>query len=199
MPLDKNILKKKIFGVPVPIIAVGAGVVGVIAYRKFGGGGGGDGAGADGAATPADYSGGSAGSGGSASDYSGGTGDYGSGADLGLGSGGGGFTLGGGGEGGFLPATDAGGLGLQPIINKTIRIIRPASRGRRIKIINRVVVNPKAIAKNKRRPNVVHGDRPVPSPTNRNPRGAGSKVVTGQKPRPKTSPPIIRRKTPARR
>ena len=193
MPIDKNILKKKVFGIPVPIVALGAGVVGVIAFKKFGGGGGA--AATDSTATPSAYSSGSAGSGGEASDYSGGTGDYGSSADMGLGSGGGAsYDVGG---GAYLPATNAGTLGGQPIVNKVTKIFRPVKRGRRISIINRVVINPKAIQKNKRRPNVVHQDKPIPSP-----RGSGSKsggTFPGQKPRPKQTPPIIRRKTPARR
>lgn len=36
LKLDKNILHKKIAGVPVPIVAVAAGVGGLILYRKFG-------------------------------------------------------------------------------------------------------------------------------------------------------------------
>jgi hypothetical protein len=196
VPLDKNILKKKVFGIPVPIVALGAGVVGVIAFKKFGGGGAASST-ADGAATPADYSGGSAGSGGSASDYSGGTGDYGSSADMGLGSGGGGtYDVGG---GAFLPAAPGGGLGLQPIINKTVKIFRPVKRGRKISIINKVVVNPKAISKNQRPPNVVHNDKKILSPKT----GFGSKPKPPTQTRPKVSgkqtPPILKRKTPARR
>lgn len=181
MPLDKNILKKKVFGIPVPIVALGAGVVGVIAFKKFGGGGGGGGA-ADSAATPADYSQGAAGAGGSASDYSGGTGDVGSSADLGLGGGGGGGYANGGG-GGFLPATDAGGIGGQPIVNKVVRIIRPVRHVRRVKLVNKVVINPRWTPPNKRRPNVVHNDKPM---------SHKPYVPVAQKPRPKLSPPIIK-------
>lgn len=188
MPLDKNILKKKIFGIPVPIVAVGAGVAGVIAYRKFGAGGGSS-TSSDGAATPSDYSGGTAGSGGSASDYSGGSGDYGSSADLGLGSGGGASY--GSGGGAYLPATDSGQIGGQQIVNRVVRIIRPAARGRRIRIVNRVVINPRAIPQNRRRPNVVHGDQRVPSPTH-DPRRFGG-ASTGQRSgNPNRTPPIIR-------
>jgi hypothetical protein len=189
MPLDKNILKKKVFGIPVPILAVGAGVVGVIAYRKFGAGK--SSSTSDGSATASDYSGGSAGSGGSASDYSGGTGDYGSSADLGLGAGGGAsYDIGG---GAYLPATNAGPLGGQPIVNKFIHITRPRrGRARRPTIVNKTVLNFGAIPKNKRRPNVVHGDRNVPSPTHDPRRNGGA--ATGQRRRdPYRTPPIIRR------
>ena len=188
MPLDKTILKKKVFGIPVPILAVGAGVVGVIAYRKFGAGkaAAGD---TTGTQTPADYSGGGASSGGSASDYSGGTGDYGSSADMGLGGGGGGGYVAGGGA--YLPATDSGQIGGQQIVNRIVRIIRPAARGRRIRIVNRTTVNVNAVPRNRRRPNVVHGDQRVPSPTHDPRRNGGA--ATGQRTRnPNRTPPIIR-------
>ena len=183
MPLDKNILKKKVFGVPVPILAVGAGVVGVIAFKKFGGGGGGSTTDDTGqSASPADYSGGSAGGGGAASDYSGGGGSVGGAYDTGYGSAGSGTYDPTGGA--FLPATDAGGLAPSTIINKTVKIIRRPARNnhrrRRPVVINKTVINKRVINKTSR-PNRVHRDvKPKPN--------------YGQKPRPKAKPTATRRR-----
>lgn len=142
-----SILKAKIFGLPAPVVALGAGVVGVIAYRKFAGGGGGGGADSSGAGTtPSDYSGGSPGGGGGAGDYSGGTGEQGSSFDEGGGvTGGGGFITGPGpGAGGaFVPATQAPGVSPQPVRLFSTVVIRPrAKKGqkRRPAVVNRLVV-----------------------------------------------------------
>ncbi len=177
MPIVKggkgNILKGKIFGLPVPVVAIGAGVVGVIAYRKFGGGGASSSqAGADTTgATPSDYSGGSSGGGGGAADYSGGTGDMGGPYDQGLG--GGGYVSADTGAGGaFVPATQAGTGQPSGFVLRKIIIRRPPRRGPRPKVVNRIVINNRA---QRRRPPVSH------------------KVPRGQ------TPPIIRRRPTAKR
>ena len=102
MPLDKNILHKKIAGIPVPVLAVGGGIAAIVLYRKFGGGGAASGgatnpATSDGA-SPSDYSQGAA-STGAASDYSSGSTDSGGGGGY---SGSGDYVSGGGGA--FIPA-----------------------------------------------------------------------------------------------
>jgi hypothetical protein len=130
-----SILKAKVFGLPAPIVAVGAGVVGVIAYRHFAGGGGAAGAaGAAASSSPADYSGGtSGGDGGAPSDYSGGTGDQGSYYDQGYGGGAGAGTGIVGAGGAFVPASApaAGGTGVvgpfllrRVVVHKTVKVVR---------------------------------------------------------------------------
>jgi hypothetical protein len=133
-----SILKAKVFGLPAPIVAVGAGVVGVIAYRHFAGGGGAAGATGAASSSPADYSGGtSTGDGGAPSDYSGGTGDQGSYYDqrYGGGAGAGAGIVGAGGA--FVPASApaAGGTGVvgpfllkRVVVHKTVKVVRPKKR-----------------------------------------------------------------------
>lgn len=192
MPFDKTILKKKVFGLPVPVVALGAGVVGVILYRKFGAGkAAADTSNPDATATPSDYSQGSAGSGGGAGDYSGGTGDSGSIYDQGLGSQGDYVSSGAGFGGAMVPATNAGGIfGTQPFTavgtwHPTWRSTwrptwRPQTSGRpraiHPTVIYKTVVN--APPKYNRPPAKVYSDH---------------KIQTTRPKRGKTTAPIIRR------
>lgn len=128
MPLDKTILKKKIGPVPVPVAALGAGVLGVIAYRRY--------AAKKAAADPnADQS---------AADYSQGTGTSGSAADTPSGVGDSGGT--GGAVGGAFSGPPPTIILRQPIRNITKIIRRPRTGGpvrRRPLVVNRIIVNPR--------------------------------------------------------
>jgi hypothetical protein len=178
MALDATILKRKVFGIPVPILAVGAGVVGIIAFRRFGGGASKDSVASD----AADYQ----------EQVSGGQGSIASGG----GSGGGGS---------FVPATsDTGGLYPQGLVNiravirrrvfvnKRVRVnrqvreirYRPGRGGKsRTTVRSRTITNPKAI-----RPNAAPGGytliRSTTTATRRGP-GSNSRRVGA-------APPIVR-------
>jgi hypothetical protein len=206
LKLDKTILKKKIAGIPVPIVAAGAGVVGIIAYRHFAGGG------ASGSASNASGAGPDT-SGQSPADYSGGTGDSG---QVASGGGGGygdpasfeGYT-----GGPFVPAATMG-TAQQPIVQIAKWIPKwkptwtpkwkpPGSRPRRRPlVVNKIVINNRGgIA-----PKKVGGLRPGQTPPIIN-RGQSSKTGTGrpigatpyQRSTPNVrrrrgeSPPILRR------
>lgn len=121
---DKNILKKKVMGLPVPLVAVAAGGVAWIIWKRHQAAGG--------SVAP-----------GTAADYSGGTADAGSPAT----SGGGGSAGGAGDAGGTSSSTDN--AYPQPITNNITKIFRRGSitkifrrggRGRPV-VRNRITVN----------------------------------------------------------
>ena len=146
MPIDRAILKKKVFGIPVPVLAIGGGVLGIYAYKKYAAN---KAAAAPvdpnatsttatdpNAATPSDYSSGAAGGGGGYSDPYGGA---------------------------MVPATNVGGLGLQPIVNNITKIVKRPRNGRphrRPMLISKTIVNKKFAPPSRRHPNKVFGDRP---------------------------------------
>lgn len=208
MPLPtkfRALMKKKVAGIPVPVLAAGAGVVGVLAYRRYAGGG----------ATSSGGAFGDTGSGdaGSAAGYSGGTAGGGGGEEsFGGGGGGGDFTIGPGGA--FIPET-AGVAATAPIIRNVTRIIkrqrikigkkvvyrRKPGRKPRIVVQNRVVVN-NAAAKAAKKRGQVRGrneGRPIASMGGRRPNTPPiirphktSKAALRPKRRKGQSQPIIR-------
>lgn len=159
MPLDKSILKKKVFGLPVPVLALGGGVVGVIAYRKY--------AGKQGAADTG---------GDTAADYSGGTG---SGSGAGSGAAGGSA-----GDGGITGGAFNGPPPIirlrQRIINRRV-VVKRGRKGanqvrRRPVIVNRIIVNPRYPKRRISRPPAVSHTPPHRGPvaTKTGPPGPGA-------------------------
>lgn len=206
LKFDKTILKQKIGKVPVPVVAIGLGVVAVIAYRKFGGGGA---AGASGSSS----SGGTGGNPAGLTD----SGDTGGPADYSSGSAGGGSVASGGGGGAepvdfsgysggaFVPAATLGTL-QQPIVQvarvikkfKVTKIVNPRKPGnrRRPTVINRIVINQAGIktkstvTRGTGRPVVGFGAKPKINMTTSN-RSAPSQP--NRRRRIGETPPIIRR------
>jgi hypothetical protein len=205
LKLDKTILKKKIAGVPVPIVAAGAGVVGIIAYRHFAGGG----AGASGA-DPNALAAGPDTSGQSPADYSGGTGDAG---QVASGGGGGGYgdpaSFEGYSGGPFVPTATLG-TAQQPIVQIAKWIPKwtptwtpkwkpPGGRPRRRPtIINKIVINNRGgIAPRKpgvlrpgQTPPIVARGGAKPKPINMQPYQRSAPNVRRRR---GESPPILRR------